>query len=218
MREYPLDPYHLEVIGTDYEELTSHERAELVDYLTSQGIMPEIFRSTKLSPNDPGWRGRVARYIRDLPSDSKWFKVDSYELRLREVVKNFTEKEMAQFVTLATSSLSVRIDPMVTTDIHRIFRMPETLNNKTGLVKRECVDLSSFDPSIEAVALNEAKDEVEIMIDMCPKIELGGRVYGPYVSISERLPRYVAVYIAAKGAGRFLAQNQEIETEHQPTG
>ena len=42
------------------------------------------------------------------------------------------------------------------------------------------------------------------MIDMCPKIELGGNEYGPFVSETRSLPIYVAVYLVAKGAAKFV--------------
>ncbi|MHB8567841.1 MAG: DNA primase small subunit domain-containing protein [Nitrososphaerales archaeon] len=196
--------YHVEVLGSDYELLDSHGRAELSDYITGQGVMPKVFLSERLSPNDPGWRGRVARYIRDLPTESEWFNTNAFETRIRELVKDFTEKQANEFLKEAATANSVRIDAMVTTDVHRIFRMPETLNNKTGLVKRQCTELSSFDPSIEAIALKDAMDQVEVMIDMCPKIELGGKTYGPFKSVTKPLPLYVAVYIVAKGAGKFI--------------
>jgi DNA primase small subunit len=198
--------YHVHVIGSDYETLDTHARAELADYLTAQGIMPEAFLSTRLTPNDPGWRGKVARHVRDLPPESTWFKTDSYELRLKEFVTNFSPKKVKDFISEVSNADAVRIDAMVTTDIHRIFRMAETLNNKTGLVKRECVDLTSFDPSIEAIALKESAEPLEVMVDMCPKIELGGHTYGPFVSVTKKLPTFVAVYILAKGAGKLVTQ------------
>ncbi len=199
--------YHVHVAGSEYESLDSHGRAEIADYLTGQGLMPEAFMSPKLSPNDPGWRGRIARYIRDIQPESEWFDSNSYEVRLKELLNDFTSKKVAEFFADVCSSNSVKIDAMVTTDIHRIFRMPETLNNKTGLVKKECgKDLASFDPSVEAIALMDGTDQMEVLVDMCPKIELGGNAYGPFVSVSKKLPMYVAIYLLAKGAGRLVSQ------------
>ena len=39
----------------------------------------------------------------------------------------------------------VSIDSAVTTDIHRIFRLPNTLHGETGFVKCQC-DLDNFNP------------------------------------------------------------------------
>ena len=60
--------YHVEVIDNGLDSLDQHGRAEISDYLTGQGAMVAVYKSAKLSPNDPGWRGRVARYVRDLPA------------------------------------------------------------------------------------------------------------------------------------------------------
>src|SRR5215210_9180969 len=44
----------------------------------------------------------------------------------------------------------LKIDPMVTMDIHRIFRLAGSLNSKSGLAKILCNDLDSFNPFSEA--------------------------------------------------------------------
>ncbi len=204
--------YHLSVEGSSLEYLDQNGRAEISDYLNAQGIVPEIFESPKMNPKDPGWRGRMARYIRDLPEQSTPFAGDTYDLRLHELVNEFSKPKAEKFVKKAVSELSVKIDPMVTTDIHRIFRMPETLNNKTGLVKKVCENLNSFDPTSDAIALKNDSEKVQVFVDICPRIELNGNSYGPYVSETSELPRYVGAYIVAKGAGRFVASSPELSS------
>jgi DNA primase small subunit len=197
--------YHVHVIGSALEELDQTMRAQISDYLGAKGMLPGAFSSPNLSPNDPGWRGRVARRIRDLPEQNRLFRSVPYEERLREAINKFSKKNGGEkFLEELVSGLAVKIDPMVTSDIHRIFRMPETLNNKTGLVKREVRDLSSFDPAVEAIALqNGSRDEeIGISIDMSPQIELGGRTYGPFRNEKLKLPAFAAVYLIAKGAAR----------------
>ena len=115
---------------------------------------------------------------------------------------------MEKILQLAIKSSAVRIDAMVTADIHRIFRMPETLNQKTGLVKKECDDLLSFDPMTRAIALPDENEQAEVMIDICPKVELGGNAYGPYRNEKKKLPLYVAVYLIAKGAAKIEAPTE----------
>lgn len=200
--------YHLSVEKSAYEALDTHGRAEISDYLTGRGLMSSFFNSTRLSPNDPGWRGRVARFIRDLPEDETLFKSGTFERRLNELINEFSKKQVENFMERAMRDNAVRIDAMVTTDIHRIFRMPETLNNKTGLAKRECSDnLDSFDPSVDAIAISDNL-QFEIMVDLAPKIELGGSSYGPYRSEAVEVPLCVAVYIVSKGAGKFVIPGQ----------
>ncbi len=205
--------YHISVEKSAFENLDTHARADLADYLSGRGLSAGVLTSRRPAAGDPGWRGRVARYIRDLPEDDPAFaksQAFSYEKRLFEIANEFSTKQIDSFMGRVISDNCVHIDSMVTTDIHRIFRMPETLNNKTGLVKRECEkDLSGFDPLIEAVALKEDDRNAEVFVDLSPKIELGGDSYGPYKSEAKNLPLFVAVYLITKGAAKLLGNSNE---------
>ncbi len=207
--------YHILVSGSALEELDQHGRSELADYLTATGIITQSFKTLRLALSDPGWRGRMARYIRNLPAGSNPFKSDEYSDRLQELVNDIDDSKSDEFLLLAAKEISVKIDAMVTTDIHRIFRMTGTLNQKTGLVKRECTDLSSFDPLLESIALKERNDPIEVQIDICPQISLGGNVYGPFKNETKKLPMYLAVYLIAKGAAKVLAPGVLNRTQEQ---
>jgi DNA primase small subunit len=200
--------YHILVSGDHLESIDQQGRAEIADYLTSQGLLPHAFKTSRLSESDPGWRGRIARYIRNLPPESPPFKHNEFGKRLRELVDDMKEEKADKFILEAARANSVRIDVMVTADIHRIFRMPETLNNKTGLVKRECTDLSTFDPLVDAIALSHSDEDLEIRVDIAPKIDLGEGSYGPYRNEVVTVPRYVGVYLIAKGAGKLTMKNE----------
>ena len=45
-----------------------------------------------------------------------------------------------------SQQIGVKIDPNVTMDIHRIFRLPGSINSKSGLTKILCTDITKFDP------------------------------------------------------------------------
>jgi DNA primase small subunit len=208
--------YHVSVEKSLYDILDSQGRAEIADYVAARGLSSKILSSQKLLPTDPGWRGRIARFIQSLPQDDPTFKPGArYEDRLFELANHFSKKKLETFMIKVVGDTSARIDAMVTTDVHRIFRMPETLNNKTGLIKRECEsELSEFDPLEEAIALKEDSLVEQVFVDMCPKIELGGKSFGPYKSEVRNLPLYLGVYIVSKGAGKFL----QPQTAHALTG
>jgi DNA primase small subunit len=94
-------------------------------------------------------------------------------------------------------TLAVRIDPQVTMDVHRIFRMPGTINSKSGLVKMRCDDFESFDPLKDSCLLgdNEVKVNTKLSSQMNFKLE------GQSFRIREnnlKLPVFAAVFLIRK--------------------
>jgi DNA primase small subunit len=98
--------------------------------------------------------------------------------------------------------MGVRVDPKVTMDIHRIFRLEGSINSKSGLSKIQCTDLNSFDPFLEACLLGD--DEVKIMSDCPLQIRLKNKKFGPYKNEIVYLPKYAAVYMLCKGLGNAI--------------
>ena len=108
------------------------------------------------------------------------------------VWRNIVEKAMSLV------ALPAKIDTVVTTDVHRLIRMPGTLNGKTGL-KATLVALDrleEFDPFREPVVF-EGRQQVEVT--EAPELRLGGGTFGPYVDQKVELPLAAAVLLVAKG-------------------
>jgi DNA primase small subunit len=94
-------------------------------------------------------------------------------------------------------TIGVRIDPKVTMDVHRIFRLGGSINSKSGLSKVLCKDLESFDPFSDACLLDDEK--VEILAN-CPLLfKLKNQKYGPYLNETVSIPKHAAVYMICKG-------------------
>jgi DNA primase small subunit len=89
-----------------------------------------------------------------------------------------------------------QIDPNVTMDIHRIFRLPGSLNSKSGLSKVLCKDLQKFDPYSESSFLNE--ETIEINSDCPIEFKLKSKKFGPYYNEKITVPTYAAVYMICK--------------------
>ena len=174
---------------------------------------------------DPGWRGRLARGVYQILTEwsqnslvelgftrgaavqivsdrdrikAEWSRKmlwsslqDRWKINER-VWRNIVEKAMSLV------AMPAKIDTVVTTDIHRLIRMPETLNGKTGL-KATTIDLNhfeEFDPFYEPVAF-EGKQMVEVT--EAPELRLRGQAFGPYVDQRVELPMAAAVLLIAKG-------------------
>ncbi len=193
--------FHISVVNSYYESLDSHERADLADYIMFNGATPESFgikrqTNSKLSlptTDEKGWRGRIARSL--FTSKVKTSKItkeiisggySEFQLRLEEIRK----------------TLGVHIDPKVTMDIHRIFRLEGSINSKSGLSKIQCVDLASFDPFSEACLLGS--DEVQITANCPAEIKLKNKKFGPYKNEVVSIPKYAAVYLICKGLGNAI--------------
>ena len=188
--------FHLYVTNSPYNQLGSKERRDLIDYIMFQGAVPDRFGFKKNNPSrssfpdldDPGWSGRVAKDL--FGSKSKRSKsvtkiisdgYSAYRQRLAETVKN---------------SIGVKIDPNVTGDIHRIFRLEGSLNSKSGLAKISCDNIEKFNPYIEACLIDDKP--VEILANFPIEFSLKNRRFGPYTNEKTSVPKYAAVYMICK--------------------
>lgn len=187
--------FHVYVYNTQFQQSGSRERSELVDYLMLNGSVPETFgmkrNNTKrdMLPDfgQWGWRGRFAGEV-----------FGSKTKRSKAVSKLVSDGYQSFQQTLARLSekIGVKVDPNVTMDIHRIFRLPGSLNSKSGLAKVFCRDLDSFDPYVEASFLSD--DTVEVLANCPIKFRLKNKKFGPYVDETVTVPTYAAAYMICK--------------------
>ena len=128
---------------------------------------------------------------------SEKFKIDATSvLRLQNIVAQMGGyAAFKQELDRLAREMGARIDSQVTTDVHRIFRMPGTLNSKSGLAKTLCGDLDSFDPFDQACVLSDTRVAVHLK---CPvKFKLGGKSFNISKESAE-LPTYAAVFLMCK--------------------
>ncbi len=191
------DGFHLHVENTAYNTLGPKQRSDLSDYIMFRRAIPEAFGFKKANPSrsllpelaEPGWRGRVAADLFGFKSNrSKGVtKIISdgyhaYRQRLEEMGKN---------------SIGIRIDPNVTVDIHRIFRLEGSLNSKSGLTKLACENIINFSPYTDACLIDDKPVEV---LANCPIVfRLKNKKFGPYANETVSIPKFTAVYMICKG-------------------
>lgn len=99
---------------------------------------------------------------------------------------------------------SAKIDTVVTTDIHRLIRLTNTLHGKTGFKKVEfpASAIEDFDPFKSAVAFK--KGTVAVLIFDAPRFRLGDETFGPYKNQRVELPTAAAVLLICKGKAEVL--------------
>lgn len=183
--------FHVTVEGGWPAGLGRNERADLADYLLANDLRPDrvgITTDTKNPPRagDPGMRGRFAAAagLRGAKARARARMMAADERLFRE----------------ATGQASIRIDPCVTSDIRRIFRLPGSINGKSGLAKVRVDDMEAFDPYTDAVVL---PDHPVAVTAWCPKFALGGQDIGPCDGESV-VPAYAAAWLICRGLGHHL--------------
>ena len=189
--------FHLYVTTSSYNQLGSKERGDLYDYIIFLRIMPERFGFKKENPSrntfpdldEAGWRGRVAKEL--FGSKSK---------RSKTITKIISDGKLAyqqRLEEMGKHSIGIRIDPNVTVDIHRIFRLEGSLNSKSGLAKLACENIERFDPYTEACLIDD--NPVEVSANSPIEFRLKNRKFGPYTNEKVSVPKYAAVYMLCKG-------------------
>ena len=196
------DGFHLYVANSAYNTLGSKERSDLSDYIMFRRAIPEAFGFKKSNPSrsslpeiaELGWRGRVAtslfgsksnrsKGVTKIISDGYY----AYRQRLEEMGKN---------------SIGIKIDPNVTVDIHRIFRLEGSLNSKSGLTKLACENIEKFSPYTDACLIDDKPVEV---LANCPIVfRLKNKKFGPYTNETVSIPKFTAVYMLCKGIANLV--------------
>ncbi|MGA7369458.1 MAG: DNA primase small subunit domain-containing protein [Nitrososphaeraceae archaeon] len=192
--------FHVHVLDESFNDLNSHARADLAAYIMGVGILADVIGATKDSRNDfrvrfpiggldHGWRKRI--------SDRLGISITSQKRLTNLVNEQGGLEQFRRRVVEITREMGVRIDAQVTTDVHRVFRLPGTLNGKSGLTKTLCPDLSSFDPFNESCQLSNREVTVRLTL---PKLKL--RLKGERFNLTEefaRVPMFIGVYLISKG-------------------
>ena len=187
--------FHIHAYTPEYEKLDSRHRAELVDYISFRGAMPETFgaktnfaKSVFSDLDEKGWLGRTSKAIfgskSNKPKLSKQIIAEGY-FSLKKKLESLQKEIGAQ------------IDPNVTIDVHRIFRLGGTINSKSGLTKMPCQDLVQFNPGVNACFIDG--DDITVLA-YCPvPFKLKNKKFGPYHKEQVTIPKYAAVYMICKG-------------------
>ncbi|MEM2910688.1 MAG: DNA primase small subunit domain-containing protein [Nitrososphaerota archaeon] len=217
--------FHIAVNDEKLFMLDQTSRKEITDHILGSGLDPAyhgIPVNRKHYPitfdyTDASWKGRLAKtafevikglqkpniaermirligkreYSKLLQIRDSWLASPKWETLKPNIVK--------AIITLAVEEVRSMIDTIVTTDIHRLLRLANTLNGKTGFLakKLELDTLEQFNPFSEAVVMPEDLSEVRIIY--MPKINVCGEWYGPYRNSVVRVPTHLAVLLLCKG-------------------
>src|SRR5438093_11718497 len=178
----------------------SNSRSSVTDYIYGNGFMCESIGLRKYrngfmiklpkSGIMNGWRKKIA---------SSFGINQKSELKLKHLVEASGGYDgFRNEINRITKKFGVHIDSQVTNDIHRIFRLPGSINGKSGLTKTKCDNLESFNPTADACVLNDS--EVFINLKTSLKINLKNNNFKLDNTV-EKVPSYLAAYLICKGLG-----------------
>jgi len=194
--------YHLHVESKEIATLDSISRKEIVDYIVGIGLEPKLHGLRSMSgPNldDFGWKGRIARgtyeYLLNasleqlekigLPkgaiqglSEYKEGILESWKIKGPwAMVKGVSIESWGKIVEQAVEKQAAKIDTVVTTDIHRLIRLTNTLHGKT------------------------------VFVSEAPKFRVGNDFHGPYRNEKVELPMAAALFLLCKGAAKIMEED-----------
>ena len=118
------------------------------------------------------------------------------------VIKGLGQKTWKKIALYGLKSQTAAVDTVVTTDIHRLIRLPGTLHGKTGLkvTKISLDDLDCFDPLNDSIVFDGNK---KIFINEAPCFRIGKETFGPYKQETIELPMAVVIYLICKGVANI---------------
>jgi DNA primase small subunit len=119
-------------------------------------------------------------------------------------VKGIGSQTWAKIVKHVVKLKVANIDTVVTTDTHRLIRLSDTLNGKTGLKKVEfpVSAIDDFDPFKMAIAFKE--DFVDVKVYDAPKFRLGEETFGPFNNQKVELPTAAALLLICKNRAEVI--------------
>jgi DNA primase small subunit len=224
--------YHVHVENEVIRSLDQSARKEIVDYVVGIGL-DESFHGVKetggtlTGPSlaDGGWNGRIARGAYDLFLTASASELESWGLSKRtgesivkrrsEILENWKDKgpwggvkgvgaaSWKRLIGRGVELQSPRIDTVVTTDVHRLIRLNNTLHGKTGLKKAEVSAglIEDFDPLKKAVAFE--KGIVEVFVHESPEFRVGDSRFEAFRERKVELPTAAALFLLCKGVAEL---------------
>lgn len=213
--------YHVHVRNSDFAVLEAEERREIMNYIRGEGLdvrkffsWEEIKRHKKLlgpTPDDGGYKGRVAQYVINDPSrisprrfsnpekrdffisgikEGNWSRTT---MKLEEIPKKINE--LKGEITVR----SVNADPAVTYDMSKLIRVPNSIHGDTGFVAKIVGDIDTFEPLKHAV-INGPEISIRFT-EKVPELELLGKTLGPFDAEQKaELPLGAALFFILKNS------------------
>lgn len=214
--------FHVYVTSRAIGELGADARREIASYLALEGAVTghvpgkadglgRIEMGKRLRSEIEDIIGSPAGH-RDILGNSGVGLVEENAQRLLLAVRRGSTLELARLLGAtrtkkllkrALRRAAIVVDPSVTMDVHRIFRMPGTLNSKSGLPK-QLVSLEDMDGGVLSAMPEYGRSEVKLSIIFAPRLTIGRDSVGPFSKETAMVPRYIGAYLVLKGVASVV--------------
>jgi DNA primase small subunit len=225
--------YHVHARSDSVKNLGQNSRREIVDYIMATGLEARFQgfnqqrRGARSTITEGGWRGRTLRALYDYLTEASDEDIKDLNLgekatenitsKKNKILKTLMEKHPSNIIPLiglnslekilqeALELQASEIDTVVTTDIHRLIRLTNTLHGKTGWQVQSIPygGLPDYDPLTKAVVITG--ETVRLKFKWAPKIRILDEVYGPYEDETAEIPLEAALFFLAKKGARVIA-------------
>jgi len=228
--------YHVHVENETVRTLDSIARKEIVDFMLGLGLEPTLHdfekgESPKLE--DAGWKGRIAKGTYEFLLTVTQEQLERVGLKKKTATQIIKQRERIlesweekgpwkmlkgvgpdswkKMIQQAINRQSVKIDTVVTTDVHRLIRLGNTLHGETGFLKTgvSISEIEGFDPFKHAVAFKH--DTVKVDVSSAPQFRLGDYAYGPYKNEKVELPTAVSMLLLCKGTAKIVEETVHVQ-------
>jgi DNA primase small subunit len=215
--------YHVYLFSEEYRQMDEQGRREVVDYLLGNGLDPQYQGLDEVTvpgttiiqgplAGEEGWRGRIFSGLYDVITQEGlelgltsgqvqtlkgWNKDLMFTKPFWSSLKGIQLQTWKLLISKAVERKAARIDTVVTTDTHRLIRLPGTLNGGTGLLALNvpAERLDEFDPFSESVAFD---GKLKVHVRDAPAFRLGDNELGPFKDEAVELPTAAAMLLLCK--------------------
>lgn len=202
--------FHVHVESGPLLELGQDERRELVDYIRAIGFNIERFIDMRgrliAGPDLDGKGSRIWKCIEKEIDD----KIRGMVLSLRSVRRYVSR--LKRLESTVASCLSVMIDEIVTLDIKRLIRVPNSLHGKTGLIvsKLSKQDLEKDAYHIVEMSVPKVIKGKRMKIILKKRLSirnvLGEDIDPDLIDEPQIVPTYVGIYLVKRDLAEVVEE------------
>jgi DNA primase small subunit len=182
---------------------------------------------------DYGWRGRLNRFVTKFfqeLDESELKKLNFHKPKEEFIISNkqvileslnvekgnipgiqgiswdfpkIKIKDWQKIIDYSIKKYSGKVDEPVTADIHRIIRLPNSLNGKTGLKVKilNHEQIKKFDPFTDPLVF---EGTIKIHIKRAPRTVFNNESYGPYYDETVEIPSSIGIFLICKNVAEML--------------